>query len=241
MSAGFVDPDSRIAGRAARAWVRAYTRNTAPILAEQRRAEIESDIWEQVNESELSGLAAGPILLWRLARGIPADLAWRRDARRGFEGGRSPLHHRWQHGGLLRVMAMEGLVLAALMLGTIVHILHGGGAGSLGPTTAGVVAALIAGLLLSLTGLGLLARARTRAVAPLVLGTTALIGLLTALPALTWISTTVAAFYFTSPLTWTHPGWSEVGTAAAALVLLLHVTTAIAWLPDRARSKESTR
>lgn len=241
MSAGWIDPDSRIAGRLAIAWVHAYTRDTAPALAAQRRAELESDIWEQVNETELAGLGAGPILLWRTARGVPADLAWRREAQRGVEGGRPPLHLRWERTGLLGVMLAESVALMALMLATIAHVLHGGGAGGLGAATAGVVAALAAGLLLAATGFGLLTRGRTRWLAPPVLAVAAVIGLLTALPALATISTTIAAIYYNLPLMWTHPGWPEVGALALAVVVIFHGAVTAAWLPSRTRPRGASR
>lgn len=67
----------------ARTWVRFYTMGTERELAERRRAEFESDLWESVHHG---GPDDGPALqgievLDRLIRGVPADLLWRLEAR----------------------------------------------------------------------------------------------------------------------------------------------------------------
>ena len=236
MSADRIDPNSRLAGRLVLGWVGVYTMNVSRRAAEQRQAELVSDVWEQVNDAELMGLAAGPWLVWRAIRGVPADLAWRRSAQAEGEGERAAVHLLWERIGLLGVSLIEALLVGGLLLGTIVHILHGGGAGSLGSSMLSVLAALTAGVLFTVTGVALLLRIRTRPLAPLALGVATLILLMTALPALEWISTTVSAFYNTSPLLWTHPGWSEARAAAVALACVFHSAVALAWLPRSGRT-----
>lgn len=62
-------------------WVDRYTRGVPEPEREARRAEIESDIWEHT--AALDGRRVGLALASRCARGIPADLSWRRSRRRG--------------------------------------------------------------------------------------------------------------------------------------------------------------
>ncbi|MEX0782337.1 MAG: hypothetical protein WD557_06775 [Dehalococcoidia bacterium] len=56
------------------AWVRLYTRGLDARLRSERRAELESDIWEQ-SHGRRDG-AAWAVLL-RCLLGMPADLSWR--------------------------------------------------------------------------------------------------------------------------------------------------------------------
>jgi hypothetical protein len=57
-----------------RAWTRVYTLGLDAALRDARRAEIESDLWEQVHEPEYSTRA---IDVWgRLLLGIPDDVRW---------------------------------------------------------------------------------------------------------------------------------------------------------------------
>lgn len=61
--------------RFARAWVAFYTRSLPDASGERRRAELESDLWEQSNETS-SGRTSAQVL-GRCLRGIPADVWWR--------------------------------------------------------------------------------------------------------------------------------------------------------------------
>lgn len=55
-------------------WVRLYTQGLPNEAGTRRRAEIESDLWEQAHDpTERAGVA----LIGRCARGVPADLWWR--------------------------------------------------------------------------------------------------------------------------------------------------------------------
>ena len=61
-----------------RTWTRAYTWGTPSAWAEQRRAEIESDLWEQQQDPNgARGLAPAVQVLARLFAGIADDLSWR--------------------------------------------------------------------------------------------------------------------------------------------------------------------
>lgn len=63
-------------------WVDRYTAGVPHAAREERRSEIESDLWEQ-RAASTGGLGAELAVLSRWARGIPADLSWRRSRRRG--------------------------------------------------------------------------------------------------------------------------------------------------------------
>jgi hypothetical protein len=62
--------------RLARRWVNLYTRSLPRDVAERRRAEIESDLWEQVHDEGSIDRVADAVL-GRCLRGIPADVWWR--------------------------------------------------------------------------------------------------------------------------------------------------------------------
>lgn len=61
-------------------WVRAYTAGLPPAVRAARRAELESDLWEQQAAARLAGhssVATGAHLGARWLLGVGADLAWR--------------------------------------------------------------------------------------------------------------------------------------------------------------------
>ncbi len=62
-------------------WTALYTRGLSPEARAGRLAELESDLWEHRLACG-NGLATQVAVLSRCARGIPADLAWRRRAGR---------------------------------------------------------------------------------------------------------------------------------------------------------------
>lgn len=64
--------------RLVRAWVWFYTRGLPARVAEARRAEIDSDVWEQLRDASRAGRPVPSFaLLGRFVRGVPDDLAWR--------------------------------------------------------------------------------------------------------------------------------------------------------------------
>ena len=68
------------ASRVVRRWVALYTHGLATELRDQRRAEIESDLWAEWDEADMLGPAPLPVaveILARLVLGIPADIGWR--------------------------------------------------------------------------------------------------------------------------------------------------------------------
>lgn len=59
-----------------RTWTRVYTWNLDSTIRDDRRAEIDSDIWEQVHAPDASSMVAFEIL-GRLLLGLSADVQWR--------------------------------------------------------------------------------------------------------------------------------------------------------------------
>jgi len=61
-----------------RAWTSLYTWRMSATLREERRAEIESDVWEFQHDRRKSGsLEVAAQMLLRLLLGMPDDLGWR--------------------------------------------------------------------------------------------------------------------------------------------------------------------
>ena len=70
----------RLAIAAVRAWTSIYTLGLPARLADARRAEIESDLWESCHDVSLDAqLPVGLHVLVRLVLGLPDDLGWRMD------------------------------------------------------------------------------------------------------------------------------------------------------------------
>lgn len=68
---------ARFAVGLTRTWVRFYTRDLPPEIAAQRQAEIESDLWEQLHDSDRPARAFEVVA--RLVAGIPDDLRWKEE------------------------------------------------------------------------------------------------------------------------------------------------------------------
>lgn len=68
----------RVAKAAVRGWTRAYTWRMPALCAEQRRAEIESDLWELEHDPDgARGLTPAAQVLARLFAGVTDDVWWR--------------------------------------------------------------------------------------------------------------------------------------------------------------------
>ena len=66
--------------RFAHAWLSVYTRGVIPEVGDERRAELESDLWEHINDAALAGeprAQTALAVMGRVVRGVPADLTWR--------------------------------------------------------------------------------------------------------------------------------------------------------------------
>jgi hypothetical protein len=66
----------RSATGAVRAWTQLYTWRVEPSVRDARRAEIQSDVWEQLN-AERGGPTLPLRIVSRLVLGIPDDMRWR--------------------------------------------------------------------------------------------------------------------------------------------------------------------
>jgi hypothetical protein len=70
----------QLALRVVRGWTRFYTWRLPPDLRDRRRTEIDSDLWEsEHDQAGASPLSSAAHVLGRFVRGMPADLAWRRE------------------------------------------------------------------------------------------------------------------------------------------------------------------
>ena len=67
----------RFAVAAVRAWTWLYTRRVEPALAEARREDIESDLWEYQHDPTSDDRHPAVHILTRLVMGVPSDLGWR--------------------------------------------------------------------------------------------------------------------------------------------------------------------
>ncbi len=150
----------RRATHLALSWARWYTRDLTPAIAGDRRDEIASDVWEQAaGQADRPAAVLAASIVGRVVRGIPADLAWRWNVRPARSGIRAPLVVRSALATAI-VLAVLELALGSLALGRVVIAL---GRGEPLPSET-TVASAIAGMLVLVAGLALVARTRTRAV-----------------------------------------------------------------------------
>ena len=90
-----------LGARVARRWAHVYTRGLDPEIRDARRAEIDSDIFEQQHASSSSAWRTGAAITGRTLRGVLGDLAWRREERAMSQSGATLLrsgptrHLRW--------------------------------------------------------------------------------------------------------------------------------------------------
>ncbi len=149
-------------------WVRLYTRGLPPEMRDARRAEIESDLWEQGEDATANGSQPDETALevfGRLLLGVPADLTWRVQAGLSTRSERSiKMNESW----IMRGVLVAAVLVALVPTGLGISYLAGGGEWD--STFERVAASLLwiafglvmgAGLLLSKSrsalGLGLLA------------------------------------------------------------------------------------
>jgi len=74
---------TRLAASISRSWVRVYTAGLRATPKADRRALIESDLWEQAHDPEWARATSLALsIVARMLAGIPSDLAWRFETRR---------------------------------------------------------------------------------------------------------------------------------------------------------------
>jgi len=70
-------PVTRVVAALVRGWTSVYTVGLTKEDRERRRQEIESDLWESLNDPGSRGLPVPLAMLARLVAGIPDDIGWR--------------------------------------------------------------------------------------------------------------------------------------------------------------------
>ena len=86
-------PGDPVCVRLTRAWTRTYSRGLPAGTAQDRRGEIESDLFDELAAARAAGLREATVsrtILTRMLLGVPADLSWRHQHRRAARsaGGR---------------------------------------------------------------------------------------------------------------------------------------------------------
>lgn len=215
-------------------WAAFYTRDLDPRVAGERRDELASDLWEQGADADARGASGATTemsILWRAARGIPADLSWRRAraSRRQLAAG--PESRGWSGRG----SAVVAVVIAALVLvvgaTAVGRLVPNALRGALLPSSV-TMASLAVGCALLVCALVLMTRTTTRwlgaawvaVVAPAVLtfGGRALADISATFQ---WYSDSMVAF---------GPSWWGIAWAALLCALsLFYLALAVAWFPSR--------
>ena len=154
-----------------RGWVWFYTLGLPRETREARRAELDSDLWDQAHAAGLrvpgapAGSASGVLL--RCTRGVPADLLWRVvEARTGDSSTDERREMRTftlrSSLGLATIILMAVLVAAAIAI-TVVHTIEWDNPGTriMEPWIKIVLGSLLlaAGFVLAASGFGLIRRA----------------------------------------------------------------------------------
>jgi hypothetical protein len=224
----------RRAERIVLAWVRLYTRGLPDAVAADRRDELASDLWEQEVAADGRG-GTGLSMLWRMARGVPADVAWRGDRIRDLPAAQRPERWwRWTASGSVLAAALIGAAVAAYGIDALVRIVrviaaHGFPPSGLTTVSTGV------GTVALLCGLALLLRARTRWIGALWLAAGSAITLWFGTVTMLTLSVTTQAIYY-GTLSY-GPDWRSPAVLTAwgglGVVVLFFACLAIAWIPSR--------
>lgn len=215
-------------------WTAYYTRDLDSLLAAERRDELASDLWEHGVASEArgaSGAATGASILWRAARGIPADLSWRH----GKAAGAGATHPgRWGARGwsgrgsaLTAVLLASGILAFGLFAVSRVglNVLRG-----LQIPQGTVVGPAALSVALLVCGLVLLVRLRTRWLGAVWLAILAPATLSFGANALLHVSATFQ--WFRDGTVAFGPSWAPIPVVVALGALgMFYLTLAIAWLP----------
>jgi len=218
------------------AWVDRYTRGVPSHVAGDRRDELRSDLWEQVQadgDRPTSELATAISILSRTVRGIPSDLSWRRAQLAGRPA--QPFRNRFVN----RVVP-AGVVLAAVV-GVMLASIGVGALGRIGvalarhefPPSDLTVTSTALGTLGLVCGLLLMLRSRTRWIGAIWLAASAAIVLSFGGLALVTLSATVQWFAYRL-LPYPLSTLGQLGVIAAiASVSLFYLLLAIGWIPRR--------
>jgi len=222
------------------AWVDRYTRDVPGSIADDRRNELMSDLWEQAhddNDRAKAGVTTAISILSRAVRGVPSDLSWRRAQLAGRPS--QPFRIRFVKG-----MVPAGVVLAAVvgLMVTSVGVFALGRVGIVVarhqfPPSDLTVMSTALGTVGLVCGLLLMVRSRTRWIGAIWLAASAAIVLYFGGLALVTISATAQWFanrLLEYPMS---PFGQPAVVAAIAAVSLFYLSLAIAWIPKREESR----
>ena len=226
--------------RAVLRWVRWYTSDLDPAVRDDRLAELTADLWDHRSTHGRDGadIATGANILGRALRGIPGDLAWRRDELTA-DTTRGGISAAWTRSGTLVMsyLIMFGVFVFAAASWT--RILLGAFRGSYLPSD-GTLFSLLVGAIALVCGVVLLRQTRHRWIAALWIGFGTVLQLHFGFVTLVTLSTSFYAFVdhasltgassFTSPLVWVALG----GTG------IFFVALAIAWVPNPTEPTEES-
>ncbi len=222
------------------AWVDRYTRDVPGGVADDRRDELLSDLWEQSHTEQGSakaGVKTAISILSRAARGVPSDLSWRRAQLTG----RPPQPFRVR---FVNWMVPTGVVLATVvgLMVTSVGVFALGRVGIVVarhqfPPSDLTVLSTALGTLGLVCGLLLMMRSRTRWIGAIWLAVSAAIVLYFGGLALVTVSAT-AQWFANRILEYPMSSFGQPAVIAAiAAVSLFYVSLAIAWIPKREESR----
>jgi len=221
-------------------WAAFYTRELDPRVADDRRDEITSDLWEQgadADARDASGATTELSILWRAARGIPADLSWRRARISRRQLTVSPNSRGWSgRGSAIIAVAIAALVLAvgATAVGRLVaNALRG----ALLPSSTTTASLAVACALLG-CALVLLTRVRTRWLGAAWVAVWAPAVLTFSMNALGDVSATFQ-WYRDSLIAFGPRWWDLAWFALLGALPLFYLALAVAWFP--ARAEEASR
>lgn len=77
MGAGVSEWLCAVSIAATRCWLRTYTSGLPADMASDRKAEIESDVWDMHHDAETAGLGRALLTMRRLLAGMRDDIGWR--------------------------------------------------------------------------------------------------------------------------------------------------------------------
>ena len=148
-----------------RLWVRLYTAGLPPNIRDDRRAEIESDLWEQTSFAAEHGLdrLGLAVSVWsRWLFGVADDLMWRANQRATLQHPRRAVTAQpfvrlaTSSGGLVRLGAGGAIAIALMCLVVVVNT----NAYTNGTQPSGELAATLLSLIALITGLGTITAVR---------------------------------------------------------------------------------
>jgi len=221
-------------------WAAFYTRELDPHVAGDRRDEITSDLWEQGADADARGASGATTelsILWRAARGIPADLSWRRARISRRQLTVSPQSRGWSGRGSAIIAVVIAALVLALGATTVGRLVPNALRGALLPSSTTTASLAVACALLG-CALVLLTRIRTRWLGAAWVAVWAPAVLTFSMSALGDVSATFQ-WYRDSLIAFGPRWWDLAWFALLGALPLFYLALAVAWFPSR--SAEASR